>query len=452
MRSCADGEVRYNGKLFLNIVYEDADRKVCRAERGAEFSHRAEYGGGDARVLRQGGTQHGQRFLPPRGLGALYFGHHRRGHRGVRHGAGGVSLGRRGHRGEKESRRRSSRRCAFRARRRTDDEFETDYIGDILMHSENVCVSYVTAEAGQISVSGEINLNICALKSDLSLCSYERLVPFRLEIPCDEAMPKLPASAKVHVKSAVLTAGTDEEKGKCKIDAEFILSADCELYIRDEIPACEDIFSPECELSYKKEVKKGRYLSDILRFTERVSGAASLSVPIDYASALQAAVLPRAEISCRRGENGGEAEGAIFADVMLCDADGVHRSAELSLPFLFPVKFEEGCIAEAEATVCGLSVRQRREGEAEAEATLKVTLKLYKETTAEYISETEEGEAYKENDSAISIFIPRAGDGLWEIAKQLKRPPEEVEKSNPELKFPVKEGERIFIYRQKTAE
>ena len=158
------------------------------------------------------------------------------------------------------------------------------------------------------------------------------------------------------------------------------------------------------------------------------------------------------DLSYLSGHSVGEAEGAIFADVMLCDADGVHRSAELSLPFLFPVKFEEGCIAEAEATVCGLSVRQRREGEAEAEATLKVTLKLYKETTAEYISETEEGEAYKENDSAISIFIPRAGDGLWEIAKQLKRPPEEVEKSNPELKFPVKEGERIFIYRQKTAE
>ena len=39
---CADGEVRYNGKLFLSVVYEDADRKVCRAERGAEFSHRAE--------------------------------------------------------------------------------------------------------------------------------------------------------------------------------------------------------------------------------------------------------------------------------------------------------------------------------------------------------------------------------------------------------------------------
>lgn len=445
---CADGEVRYNGKLLLNIVYEDADRKVCRAERGAEFSHRAEdesvtpacFAKADFKTDNVSYRREGSGLYISVIIGADISVYGTAQAEYLSDGEGIVA---------KKSAQTIVKTVCVSGESETDDEFETDYIGDILMHSENVNIGYVTAEAGQIAVAGEINLNICALKSDLSLCSYERLVPFRLEIPCDESMPKLPASAKVRVKSAVLTAGTDEEKGKCKIDAEFILSADCELYIRDELPACEDIFSPECELSYKKETKKGRYLSDILRFTERASGAASLSVPIDYSASLQAAVLPRAEITCKRGENGGEAEGAIFADVLLCDADGVHRSAELSLPFLFPVKYDEDCIAEAEATVCGLSVRQRREGEAEAEATLKVTLRLYKETTAEYICETEEGEAYKESDSAISIFIPRAGDGLWEIAKQLRRPPEDVEKSNPELKFPVKEGERIFIYRQK---
>lgn len=449
--TCADGEVRYNGKLFLNIVYEDAERKVCRAERGAEFSHRAEseavtpacFARAELNTDNVSYRREGSGLYISVIIGADISVYGTAQAEYLSDGEGLVS---------KKCPQSIVKTVCVSGESETEDEFETDYIGDILMHSENVCVSYVGAEAGQISVSGEISLNICALKSDLSLCSYERLIPFRLEIPCDESMPKLPASAKVHVKSAVLTAGTDEEKGKCQIDAEFILSADCELYIRDELPACEDVFSPECEITYKKDAKKCRYVADILRFTERVSGSASLSVPIDYSSALQAAVLPRAEISCKRGENGGEAEGAVFADVILCDPDGVHRSAELSLPFLFPVKFEEGYIAEAEATVCGLSVRQRREGEAEAEATLKVTLKLYKETTAEYISEIEEGEAYKENDSAISIFIPRAGDGLWEISKQLRRPPEEVEKSNPELKFPVKEGERIFIYRQKTAD
>ena len=40
--ACADGEVTYNGKLLLIIVYEDGERKICRAERGAEFFHKAE--------------------------------------------------------------------------------------------------------------------------------------------------------------------------------------------------------------------------------------------------------------------------------------------------------------------------------------------------------------------------------------------------------------------------
>ena len=151
-------------------------------------------------------------------------------------------------------------------------------------------------------------------------------------------------------------------------------------------------------------------------FTERVSGQASLSRPIDYSVSLQAAAVPRAEISCKRGENGGEAEGAIFADVILCDADGGHRSAELSLPFLFPIKYDAECTPEVRAAVCGLNVRQRREGEAEAEATLKVTLFLYREAEADYISARKRGEAYRESDCAVSVFIPRAGDGLWEIS------------------------------------
>jgi hypothetical protein len=37
---------------------------------------------------------------------------------------------------------------------------------------------------------------------------------------------------------------------------------------------------------------------------------------------------------------------------------------------------------------------------------------------------------------------------LWQVAKRLACDPDELQKSNPELTFPVKEGERIFVYRQ----
>ena len=53
------------------------------------------------------------------------------------------------------------------------------------------------------------------------------------------------------------------------------------------------------------------------------------------------------------------------------------------------------------------------------------------------------------SESAISVYVPRAGDGLWELSKSLKKSPEEVAASNPDIEFPVREGQRVIIYRKK---
>ena len=41
MGACGDKEVNYGGKTLFFIVYIDGEGRVCRAERGVEFSHRA---------------------------------------------------------------------------------------------------------------------------------------------------------------------------------------------------------------------------------------------------------------------------------------------------------------------------------------------------------------------------------------------------------------------------
>ena len=142
-----------------------------------------------------------------------------------------------------------------------------------------------------------------------------------------------------------------------------------------------------------------------------------------------------------------EAEGVILAEVLLKSADGSHRSATLSLPFVFPVE-AEGDYIEAEGMVCGLNVRRKKSGETEAEATLRVSLRCYEERTWEYVNETAEGEAYGEEECAFSVFMTNAGEELWDISKRLSCPPEDLQKSNPELTFPLKEGQRIYVYRQ----
>ena len=54
------------------------------------------------------------------------------------------------------------------------------------------------------------------------------------------------------------------------------------------------------------------------------------------------------------------------------------------------------------------------------------------------------------NDSAVSVYIPHAGDGLWELAKRLGKSPEGVMASNPDIEFPVREGQRVIVYRKKS--
>ena len=443
---CADGEVQYGGKTLLCIVYEDSEKKVCRAERGAEFYHKAEGAAVTPACFARSAFACENVTWRREGSGlyvsvvvdaeiTVY------GSKQMDYLAGGDGLI------VKKDVARVYKTVCVHGDTEGEDEFDTDYVGDILLHSEKAVVNRVSASGGQIDVEGELALNICVLKGDNSVCSYERLIPFKVNLPSEEAFGRVVASARVDVKSAKLDAGTDEEKGASHIVLSYTLSAECYLTVYDEISVVEDGFSTLAEINLKKQKEGGRYLTNHAKATERVSGEAILSPDMDGEFTLQAAVLPRAEIVCRKGERGMEAEGAVLAEVLLCGADGTHRSATLTLPFVFPLDVE-GDYVEAECAVCGLNVRRKKNGETEAEATLRLSLRTFEERSWGYICEVEEGESYGEADSGFSVFLTSAGEDLWQVSKRLACAPEDLQKSNPSLTFPLKEGERIYVYRQ----
>ena len=228
--TCGDGEVNYNGKLILSVVYEDGDRKICRAERGAEFFHKAEgnsvspacFAKAQLRAENVNYRREGSGLYISVIVGAeltVYGG------KQMEYLIGGENVI------AKTQAQSICKTVCVSGETEAEDEFETEYFGDILLHSENAIVNRVTASSGQIDVEGEVHLNICVLRSDESVCAYERLVPFKMQIPSDEAFGKVSAGARVCVKSAHLSAGTDEDAGKSKIVFSYTLSADCFLYI-----------------------------------------------------------------------------------------------------------------------------------------------------------------------------------------------------------------------------
>ena len=137
----------------------------------------------------------------------------------------------------------------------------------------------------------------------------------------------------------------------------------------------------------------------------------------------------------------------ITAKVLLKNGEGVYRVTELSLPVLFPLD-TEGETVEAECLVCGLNLRRKKNGETEAEATLKLSVGVYEQMEWQYVCDVEEREEYADNDCAFSVFLPKEGEGLWDVSKRLRCEPETLQKSNPDLQFPIKAGQRIYVYRQ----
>lgn len=380
------------------------------------------------------------------------------------------------------------------------DEFETAHFSDILLHDEHIAVKSVTRENGVAVVEGEIALNVCVLKSDDTPMTYERLVPFRAETELktnefsseksendggsyafaedsyapfadisgktdgaaqntgaaqdssaqhgEEKNGDVRLRAKAMMKSAIITAETSEAQNKSTIKASFSFIVVVEADVCARFAVATDAYSVSSELRLNEQTIQKRRLKSVKYYVKKVEGEAALNASIDYTTAFLATALPNAEASAKRvSDSAFEIEGAVVARLFKSDQSGL-SAADVTLPFLLTETGEIGEQDETEVSVvaCSIAVKQKKEGVAEAEATLKITVCTYEKEHLTCIVGADEGEAYAEERCALSVLLPRAGDGLWETAKNLRKTPEEVQRSNPDLVFPLKGNERIIVY------
>ena len=446
------GEVRYGGKLYFSVIARAPGGEIVGAERGAEFSHRAECENAAPAQTADVSLAVEKVEIRPDGKGvilsaivtaqiALYVParlEYLSGGEGVVCDFRPVRVGR-------------TFLCGGSAE--IEEEFDTDYVGDVLLHSEQAYLTRVVAAAGCLDVSGEINLCVLAKREGESdLVSYERLIPFRAEIPCDEAVSGSACDACVSVSSVNLSAACDEDKNRCRISAQIVVGIRGRVYRSDEVLLPQDAFCP----GFKSEISRGEVLCEepVCAFTasERVSGTAAADGAVDFTCNLQASALCGAQVFAEASDGEISVEGVLNAAVFMKNGEGEADCVRISLPFAFPVRSDRakaGMRAAITATVCGVSVRQKTEGELEAEGALKLFVVLFYSERGDYVSSIEPREEEEKRTGAISVYMPAAGDSLWETAKKLGKTPEEVQGANPELSFPLTGGERIVVYRRK---
>lgn len=442
----ASGRVNYSGKLVLTIVYSDEEGKLCRMQKGAEFSHFVddeEFAPAQNCVCalsceKLNVKRDGSSFVVSAVISAQISVYARR-ERTYYTGAEGVFL-------NKKSVNFLSPVC-FSGESEVEDDFEADSVVDVLIPSAKAVVLSATCGSAEVELSGEIYLSLFVMKKQSPAC-IERTIPFKSVLVCDEASVGKNAVASVEITDLNVNASVNEERGKCNLNVVCSLTFNgwfCDEHSED---VAVDAFSDTCGLTLERAEESASVCLGIKVYSEKVSSLAATKSRLGYDCTFLAAVLPQAE--CEYNADTGAAEGVVLCTLLYMQ-NGELKSCEVTMPFAITLN---GVAAEGESVILnaaayGVAVRLRAEGEAEAEATVKICATVLKKQSAEYISSVEEGKELEKSEAALSVYIPAAGDDLWNVAKKLNKSPEEVAACNPALTFPLTGKERILLYRQK---
>lgn len=443
----SSGRVNYGGRLVFTVVYADEEGKLCRMQKGAEFNCFAD----DTRLApaqtaicnlkceRTTVRRDGSSFV----LSAIICAEiaiFAPAERSFVTACEGAFL--------KTEQQNFYSAVTFSGESEVEDDFDADSVADVLIPAARALVTGAECGTGEIIITGEIYLSLFAMRKDTPVC-LDRVISFKSSIPCESSSVGSTPLVYAEIRDLNVTATVNEEKGKCRISLVSSLAFSGYFYERSEFTVATDAFSCTDILNVGTCEELAETVKENKTFSERVSGTASVKSKLDFTCRFLAAALPKVdyEYVCASGA----IEGAVMA-ILFYEQNGEVKSCEVALPFAVRLgAFAQGRVL-ADVAVCGVSLRQPKEGEVEAEAVLKISASTFSEESVKYIGSLEEGEKVIPCESAVSVFIPAQGDGLWEISKKLLRSPSEVSECNPDLKYPLTGKERIVIYRPEKVE
>lgn len=440
LSSCeiSSGRANYGGRLVVTLVYADENGKLCRVQKGAEFTHFADddclapanKGICKLTAERTQVKREGSNWLVAVVVSAEIevFASAERSF--ITSAEGAVI---------KSETVKLYSAAVFSGESEVEDSFDCN-AEDVLVPCADVLVDGCTLSAGVATVTGEIYLSLLAVRNS-SPVSLDRVIPFKCEIAEEDALLVRKASCRAEIKDLSVTAKVNEERGKCGVDVTATLAFTGEYYEEEETPVIADLFSKTRALNVQYEKESCMVCGEIKVYPERVSGLCASKAKLDYTCAFLAAALPKAEYAV----TDAGIEGGVTA-TLLYEQNGEMRSTEVNLPFSVTNNNFKNC-KNITVSACAFNIRQRSEGECEAEVVLKISATECEEVNLCFVKDASEGEELKVCDSAMSVYIPNKGDGLWDTAKKLLQSPEEIETTNPELAFPLTGKERILVFR-----
>lgn len=308
------------------------------------------------------------------------------------------------------------------------------------------CVNGAEAGLDAVSVSGEVFIDGLGKTAEGTLQPFTLCLPFAEELGAEGS--RRGDTAHVRVLSAVVISEESEDGLSVCVNVE--LSG--EVYSELVVSCAVDAFSPECKLEFDKTKICGMFVSSEKCISDQVDGTVTLPEGENADKVLAMCGFRLSAVTAYPEFGKAVIEGAVSGTVVYADAEaGRKSSCAVELPFKITTDADapDNCVLDADGGVGKITVRPSRLGELSVRCAISVSLRVSEPTEQEIITGFECGDKLPDRKGVISMHIAREGETLWESAKELCVTPETVLLQNSELSFPLKTGDKVFVFRSR---
>ena len=335
-----------------------------------------------------------------------------------------------------------------------EEEFELPYtVKEVLSQKATAYCSSCQCGVGTIIVDGEVNISQILLQSGEKndIIKETRLIPFRAEIECDDAMPINLATSYITEKSFRTDITVDEEQGKSLVNCSVLLSLTGEAYSKDEMLVVTDAFSLTNDLDIITEKTPLIINREQKVICEKISGRTEFEeLPVGAVYCL--VTNEKVEIlSSKKVDSGVLITGSLSATACFKDDENKFFSRKMETPFEIVLSLDTtpSCNYEVSATIKTVENRVLSLSSGELFADVCFNVIQAENTDVLLVKDIKSSAEKKMEDYALSVYIPLEGEDLFPLAKRLNVNPAELVLTNKELQFPLSGDERIVVYRQK---
>lgn len=332
-----------------------------------------------------------------------------------------------------------------------------DGVSKILTVCSNPYLTKITPNTNYFVAEGGVNVDISYLTDNNVLRTTQTNFKFTQEISADcvNELSTIQSDLSVACNQVKITTNIDVDSAIVNLNIPLTFVG--YVFNKSNLEVVSDAFSLTNYVNVTSESLTTFESYNSYHFEERINGSLTIDDDMPMIDQVLGTCCNHIVLANTLVENGVfTVEGIAYTTVLYQNNELNNiNSVVIEMPFSISnnIDYEQDDIMPLIQLSLGeVNARVRRNKELEVSADLHIYADFYKNYDEVVISKITIDDEIPYDECALSIYITKQGDTLWDIAKEMRVSPETILQQNPNLSDEIAPLTRVVIYRQKVQE